>query len=369
MSVLYPLKFEAFPQYLQFGGQNLMYKMPPEKRMARDRLAEVWDISGHPKHYSVVANGPLKGHNLLDLMRSNGKELFGITYDYIVGDLFPLMVRFLDCQDDLPPAVHPDDEYATKTGIDEKGKTEAWYILESSPGAAVYIGLKPEVKEQKNIEALAIQGNIFDCLNRYPCQVGDVFLIPPGRPHSIGAGNVVYEIQQTSNAIFPFDWLGWNDKDQARRERDLGHAIEMVSLEKGKPDKIKPISLKNGLNKQEMLTVSKFFVLEKFVLQDRERVLLKTPCFNILTSLQGMVHIQTEVGRNTLLTKGETVLIPAVINSFTLVPEEESIVLCAYPPYDFKEIYRMLATSGHSRREILDLGGYGSSNPFSSLTC
>jgi len=368
MKDLYPLKFIAFPQYLRFGGNNLRYRLSSENNDYKKPLAETWELSGHPKHSSVIANGQYRDSTLSDIMELYGRELFGTNYNYKKNKLFPLMLRFLDCQEDLPPAVHPDDKAATKFALKEGGKTEACYILETSSDSYFYCGNKKGLKRNR-LKEISEKGEILNSLKAYPVHKSDVFLVPPGRPHSIGSGNLVYEIQRTSNAIFPFDWLDWKDKDSKRRASDLSRAIEIVSLESGNNDKISPLKIKNSKNIHEILAVSQYFVLEKYILKDNERISYRVPHFSILTCIDGHVLIMTENTKepSVSLNKGETALIPASINGFTIVPNEESIILSSYIPDIQSEVIAPLKDCGHSNEAIYGLGGYGSTNPFNKL--
>lgn len=365
MRTLYPLKFHPYPQFLRFGGTALLHRLPHGERDSSEPLAETWEVSGHPRHGSSVASGPLEGLTIPDLMRIYGKELIGPEYVYRDGHIFPLMLRFLDCRESLPPAVHPDSSYVKKAGLLEGEKTEAWYVLNADENAVVYCGNRPELNSV-NVSDIAVQGKIFDYLKSYSSKQGDVFLVPPGRPHSIGAGNVIYEIQQTSNAIFPFDWLAWQDKDQKRRDSDLYHACQCAVFEKGNNDKITAVKVKDDINKLDILTVSKYFALEKYTLREREEVCFRKPHFSIITCIVGRVLITSKDAPllSTELNEGQTALIPAIVNPFAMIPETESSVLCAYVPDIADEIIYPLKGLGYCMADIYRLGGYGSHNPF-----
>ncbi|MFC1822588.1 type I phosphomannose isomerase catalytic subunit [Thermodesulfobacteriota bacterium] len=362
---LYILKFAPFPQFLRFGGKSLYFRLNSEDRESGARLAETWELSGHPKHSSIVVNGALKGRTLTELCALYGCDLLGPGLCVDEANPFPIMLRFLDCRENLPPAVHPDDEYCKAYGLIEGGKTEAWYIIEADPGAVVYCGAKPGLTHNR-ILALSRNGLIFEHLKTYPTSSGDVFLVPSRRPHSIGAGNLVYEIQQTSNAIFPFDWLDWADKDEERRQSDLGHSVGIVDLEPGKPDKIQPLTIATGPNKHQLLTLCRYFCLEKFELTESRPLPEWESGFVILTCLKGRVGLSstTAPDEEVFIGFGETALVPACRRPVTIRPVGASLVLAAWAPRDIPRLRDRLAAEGYKAGAVSQLGGYG---PFNTL--
>ena len=162
---------------------------------------ESWEISAVPGDESVVANGPLKGLSLDRLVKQYGTELMGKSVIEQFGETFPLLVKFIDANADLSVQVHPDDTLA-KTRHNSFGKSEMWYIMQADKGGRIISGFKEEltrndynqrVKENRLIETLAV----------HEVQSGDVYYIPSGRVHAIGAGVLVAEIQQTFRYHLP----------------------------------------------------------------------------------------------------------------------------------------------------------------------
>ena len=272
------------------------------------------------------------------------------------------MLRLLDCQDDLPPAIHPDDKYCKSNNLDEKGKIEAWYIIENKPGSKVYCGFKNKLKRDE-ITKFDKNGAIFKKLKQYITNKGDVFLVPPKRPHSIGSGNLIYEIQQTSNAIFPFDWLDWDDKDEIRRNNDLNIAANLVDLQVGKPDKIKPLLISKKPNKHYLLTICKNFCLEKFEIKKDQFLPKIEPGFIFLTCITGKIEISSE--RNTdkmILTALDTVLIPSIFKSIKIKHIINSTLITARIPRNISILKKLLRENNYKISDIEQLGGYGSYN-------
>ena len=160
-------------------------------------IGESWELSGVAGHESIVADGPCKGMSLPDLLARYGAELVGRANYERFGNEFPLLVKFIDAREDLSVQVHPDDRLAWERHR-MKGKTEMWYVVDPLPGAHLRIGFDRPVTPEAYAAAVA-DHTICDLLRDHPIAEGDVFFLPAGRVHSIGAGAFVAEIQQTSD--------------------------------------------------------------------------------------------------------------------------------------------------------------------------
>ncbi|WP_121811438.1 type I phosphomannose isomerase catalytic subunit [Mucilaginibacter kameinonensis] len=214
MSALYPLKFKTIYKDKIWGGQKIKTYLHKDFG-SLPNCGETWEISGVKSDVSVVASGALEGESLADLLEQYKDELVGKkVYDHF-GNIFPLLVKFIDANDDLSVQVHPDDKLA-KERHNSFGKTEMWYIIEADPGSTLITGFNQEMTEQKYIDALN-SGHIMDILNREEAVADDVFFLPAGRVHTIGKGLLIAEIQQTSDItyrIYDFDRV--DDKGQKR---------------------------------------------------------------------------------------------------------------------------------------------------------
>ena len=203
-------KFEPIIQAKLWGGS----KIARLKGISdRNDIGESWEISGVEGFETVVAEGPYRGMPLNRLVATLKEQLVGRSVYQRHGNQFPLLFKFIDACDDLSIQVHPDDEAARRYGL-QSGKTEMWYVLSSAPGARLYNGLAVQT-DAEGLRQMVADKTIMQALAQYEISEGDVFFIPAGRIHAIGAGCMVAEIQQTSDTTYRL-------YDYDRRDRD-GH--------------------------------------------------------------------------------------------------------------------------------------------------
>ncbi|WP_345953290.1 type I phosphomannose isomerase catalytic subunit [Mucilaginibacter sp. PAMB04168] len=229
MSVLYPLKFKTIYKDKIWGGQKIRTYLHKDFGDLPN-CGETWEISGVKSDVSVVNGGALEGQSLADLLEQYKDELVGKAVYARFGNIFPLLVKFIDANDDLSIQVHPDDELAKKRH-NSFGKTEMWYVIEADPGSSLIAGFNQEVNEQVYVDKLN-SGHLTDILNREDVQAGDVFFLPAGRVHTIGKGLLIAEIQQTSDItyrIYDFDRV--DDKGQ-KRELHTEEALAAIDYKK-----------------------------------------------------------------------------------------------------------------------------------------
>src|ERR1700760_3487957 len=220
MSALYPFKFKTIYKDKIWGGHKI------ETYLYKDfgdlpNCGETWEISGVKSDVSVVANGDLEGESLADLVEKYQDQLVGKKVYEHFGNVFPLLVKFIDANDDLSIQVHPDDELGMERH-DSFGKTEMWYVIEADPGSTLIAGFNKELTEEEYLEKFN-SGRLTDILNKENVTAGDVFFLPAGRVHTIGKGLLIAEIQQTSDItyrIYDFD-----------RVDDKGHKRELHTEE------------------------------------------------------------------------------------------------------------------------------------------
>ena len=201
--MLYPIKFKPRVKERIWGGKAILEgKGKAVSRLAKDKLyGESWDLSSVKGDISVVANGMLKGNNLEEIIEVYMGELVGEQNFERYGLEFPLLIKYLDCNDRLSVQVHPNDELAEERH-QSFGKTEAWYIAECKEGAAIYLGFKDlNITREEYIAAVA-ESRLESMLNRVEVKKGDVFFIPAGTVHALGAGIEVVEVQQTSDVTY-----------------------------------------------------------------------------------------------------------------------------------------------------------------------
>jgi mannose-6-phosphate isomerase len=214
MTALYPLKFKTIYKDKIWGGQKIKTYLGKDFG-SLPNCGETWEISGVKSDVSVVDGGALDGESLADLLAQYKEELVGEKIYAHFGNIFPLLVKFIDANDWLSVQVHPDDELAKKRH-NSFGKTEMWYIIESDPGSTLIAGFNQQIDEKTYVEKLN-SGHLMDILNKETADAGDVFFLPAGRVHTIGKGLLLAEIQQTSDItyrIYDFDRV--DDKGNKR---------------------------------------------------------------------------------------------------------------------------------------------------------
>ncbi|HEY0055691.1 MAG TPA: type I phosphomannose isomerase catalytic subunit [Pedobacter sp.] len=224
----YPLKFRTIFKDKIWGGQKINTYL--EKDFSPlPNCGETWEISGVKSDVSVVENGELAGESLSGLLEKHKGELVGESVYQRFGNEFPLLIKFIDANEDLSIQVHPDDELAKKRHK-SFGKTEMWYVIQADEGATLIAGFNQKVNEEIYLEKLN-SGKLNDILNQETVKAGDVFFLPAGRVHTIGKGLLIAEIQQTSDItyrIYDFDRV--DDKGN-KRELHTKEALAALDYE------------------------------------------------------------------------------------------------------------------------------------------
>lgn len=222
--MLYPLTFRPIFKERVWGGREIerLYgkTLPPGAP-----IGESWEISDRPGNASVITNGPLAGKDLRWLMEHHATELLGEVKP-ATGNHFPLLCKILDAREKLSLQVHPPANQAA--GLGGEPKTEMWFIADAAPGAELYVGLKRGVTRAA-FEKKIGDGSVAECFHRLPVKAGNVMFLPSGRVHAIGAGLVIFEIQQNSDTTYRvFDW---NRVGLDGKPRDLHVAESLASID------------------------------------------------------------------------------------------------------------------------------------------
>jgi mannose-6-phosphate isomerase len=317
---LYPLKFESICLEKIWGGNRL--KTLLNKNYNAKNCGESWEISGVEGNISLVANGFLKGNDLSELIEIYMGDLVGDKVYEKFGNEFPLLIKFIDAQDDLSIQVHPNDELS-KERHNAFGKTEMWYVLDAAEGALINSGFNQPVDREKYLEHLE-NGNLTDLLKYDEVKVGDVFFIPAGRVHAIGKGSMVAEIQQTSDVTYRI--FDYNRKDDKGNERELHTDLALDAIDFSYLEDYKT-KYKAEINKSTNIVSCRYFttnILEFDQIIEKDYSLLDS--FVIYITLEGDFDI--DAGETTeKIEKGETVLIPANIEYLKLYPKKGKVKL------------------------------------------
>jgi mannose-6-phosphate isomerase len=221
---LYPLTFEPIFKERIWGGRNLetLYGKPLPPGL---RVGESWEISDRPGDESVIACGPLRGRTLHWLMEQGSAALLGPRGP--APARFPLLIKIIDAQDTLSLQVHPPPAVAARLGGEPK--TEMWYVARAEPGAELFVGLKKGVSRAE-FERLLADQTVAECFHRIAAQEGDAMFLPSGRVHALGAGTIIFEIQQNSDTTYRvFDW-NRVDRDGKARELHLPQSLASIDF-------------------------------------------------------------------------------------------------------------------------------------------
>ncbi len=308
----YPIKFYPILKEKIWGGTKLMTQL--HKKSTAKNVGESWELSDVNQNVSVVSNGKLKGKTLGELLETYKAELIGENNYTHFGNNFPLLIKYIDAKEDLSVQVHPNDTLAKKLH-NSFGKTEMWYIMQADADSKLVVGFSKEITPVQYLNYVD-EKKIPSILNYEKVKAGDAFLIEPGTVHTIGAGIVLAEIQQTSDITYRiYDWDRVDDRGNSR-ELHTDLAIEAINFRDKIKAKHKYSTFINSLNtivKCEYFTTN--FI---HVVGEKELDYEATDSFVIFMCVQGkaIISIDTHAEK---LNLGETVLIPATANKVTIV--------------------------------------------------
>ena len=279
------------------------------KQLPLHPLAETWECSTHPDGCSIVASGIDKCKTLAEVLQQH-PEFLG-TKTSATGDL-PVLIKLIDAAKDLSVQVHPDDAYAQQYEHEPNGKTEMWYILEAEPGASLIYGFsKPMQPEQ--LDTCLKENTILSYLQKIPVKKGDVFLIPAGTVHAIGAGIVLAEIQQRSNLTYRLYDYNRTDATGKKRPLHVEKAKAVIQFSANQPPQMKqPMQQKNGYRVQ-CLCKCPYFCTTLLTIQtacDWTNYQPDSDTFQVLLCISGSGTMQTK--ENALsFQKGDCIFLPA----------------------------------------------------------
>ncbi|MBO5832791.1 MAG: class I mannose-6-phosphate isomerase [Alistipes sp.] len=311
--MLYPLKFKPRVKERIWGGQAILAKKGKATgRLAKDKLyGESWDLSSVKGDVSVVANGFLKGNNLEEIIEVYMGELVGEENFEHYGLEFPLLIKYLDCNDKLSVQVHPDDALAEERH-NSFGKTEAWYVVDCKPGAAIYLGFKDLNLTREEYIAAVSESRLEELLNKVEVKPGDTFFIPAGTVHALGAGLEVVEVQQTSDITYRiYDW-DRVDAEGKSRELHTALAVDAIDFEADAELLHRKYELQKG-GEAKVIESNYFTMVLHDVAGGKNFDLSELDSFVVYIALNGSVRIFAD-GNEETLEEGEVILIPAEVN-------------------------------------------------------
>lgn len=307
-----PLIFTPILKSVLWGGDKICrYKDIPADGL--EKIGESWEISAVPGHESVVAEGPYAGCTLNELVRRFGAQLLGSEVERHFGGEFPLLIKFIDAARDLSVQVHPNDALARKRH-GSLGKTEMWYIIDADKDALIYSGLRRSITPEE-YERRVADNSFAELLAAHDSAPGDVFFLPAGRIHAIGAGNLLAEIQESSDVTYRIYDYGRRDAEGNLRELHTELAKEAIDFEARADYKSAPLPV--GQAECEVVTCDHFTVGRMLVDGSAPLTILGPDSFTVLMCIEGSVKVDY-AGGMLELRRGHTLLFPACLASVSL---------------------------------------------------
>jgi mannose-6-phosphate isomerase len=319
--MLYPFTFHPVFKERVWGGRRLetLYgkALPPDVP-----IGESWEVSDRPGDESVIANGPLAGKSLRWLMENHGTDLLGRARPAAAGR-FPLLCKILDAREKLSLQVHPPAGKA----VDLRGepKTEMWHIAEAAAGAELFVGLKPHVTRAE-FESRIHTGEVADCFHRIPVHGGDTMFLPSGRVHAIGAGLVIFEIQQNSDTTYRvFDWnrTGFDGKP---RELHVPQSLASIDFTDVEPALVDAPFADRGPLAASALVRDLLFNADLYLARTAAMTSLSPPLLRVAAVVTGRVRVSGG-GVELELQPGQFSVIPARVTDAALAFDRDSRLL------------------------------------------
>lgn len=320
--MLYPLKFHPILKKKIWGGERLSYKSEQHE----ESIGESWEISAVQDNISVVSNGILADNDLQELIEVYMGDLVGDSVYEKFGIEFPLLIKYIDANDNLSVQVHPDDATA-KERHNAYGKTEMWYTVDADKDASLVMGFNQEIDKAEYLQALRAN-ELMKLLNTEKVKKGDCFFIPAGLVHAINKGCFIAEIQQTSDITYRIH--DYNRKDSAGNLRELHTDLATDVIDYHYHSKHKEDYTPQD-NTSVQLVKCPYFTTNLLVFdRDIEKEYVRLDSFVIYMCLQGKFTITTGECDPVVVNKGETVLVPACFKNLTLYPDDVTQLLEIY---------------------------------------
>lgn len=311
---MYPFVFKPILKEIIWGGTDI-YSFKGLKP-SDTKIGESWELSQVEGNYSIVDNGVLEGKTIGELIEAYGSKLLGEKVVSQFGKVFPLLIKFIDARDNLSIQVHPDDELAQKRH-QSFGKTEMWYVIKAAPNATLYSGFSQQIDADEYVRRIK-NNSIMDVLQRYEVKEGNVFFLPAGRVHAIGAGCFIAEIQQTSNITYRI--YDYNRKDANGNGRELHTELAKDAIDYTISDDYRTHYATKKNNPVELVHC-KYFMTNLLELdKPMKRDFLLINSFVVYICMDGAMSICDDKGNELTVHQGQTVLIPAETQYISITP-------------------------------------------------
>ena len=325
---MYPLKFEPIYQYRLWGGRRLEHWL--SKPLPKDEpVGEAWILSDRKDHASKVTDGPLKGSTLTELMKKFPNEIMGKGGSHF--DRFPLLLKFLDCNEVLSVQVHPSDDQKDFIPEGDTGKTEAWVVLETGKDSRIYAGLKKGTTKESLVKSIENK-SVSEKLHSFVPKKDDAVFIHSGTVHTLG-GTVVFEVQENSDVTFRlYDWDRNDPKTGKPRDLQVDKAIACIDFNQVEIGPVPPIK-SWVVENAEKLFDNEHFKLWRIESETELTLGLKDEPV-ILVCLEGNGTMDYNK-KDYSISKGEVMLIPAAVGQLDMAPGQKITLLqIAIPKQD-----------------------------------
>jgi mannose-6-phosphate isomerase len=339
------------PRYVEriWGGEDLATRLGKPAPRGKP-IGESWEIYEE----NPVVNGDYAGQTIGELRKTMGRDLTGhVSPD----ELFPLLTKLIDAHEVLSVQVHPDDRFARRLEHQPYGKTECWYVIDAAPGAELTYGFARDTGPQE-YEELVERGELEEILRSLPVKAGDVVYIPAGTVHAIGAGIVLYELQQTSDVTYRI--YDWNRRDAQGKSRELhvDKARQVLDYHRWTRGPVKPLHRPG--DGRTMLIAGPYFCMELIEAADesapgRAGELSTHQSAVPICALERPLVVRA-AGGEAELAPYSSLLVPAAAGSYSLEPAGSDAAtaraLVAYVPVSQEATREDLRSRAFSEQEI-----------------
>ncbi len=307
-----------------WGGDKIIpYK---DLDSAQTNVGESWELSGVAGDESVVSDGQYKGLTIVELIDTLKQELVGAKNYELFGNQFPLLIKFIDAREPLSIQVHPDDALSMERH-GKKGKTEMWYVIDADKEATLKVGFSEQISPEQYEQRIA-DDTITDVLETHPIAASDVFFLPAGRIHSIGAGAFIAEIQQTSDVTYRI--YDFNRKDSEGNARELHTELSKLAINYEVLPEYKTM-YDGGKNNEISLVDCEYFTTKIY---DLDQPLVcdfsSIDSFVVMICVEGCAKLKSDDGAITTIKSGQMILMPATTASVSVEPDQTVKFLTSY---------------------------------------
>lgn len=320
-----PIIFKPYFKSVIWGGDRIAaFK---DVAIGLESVGESWEISAVPGNESVVADGPLKGLSISELTEKYGADFLGTEVMKKYRSGFPLLIKIIDARADLSVQVHPDDALAADRH-NSPGKTEMWYIIDSLPDAKIYSGLKAELSPESYRKRIA-DNSIMEVVGVHESAPGQFYYVPAGTIHAIGAGNLLAEVQQTSDITYRV--YDYDRRDSEGNSRPLHTELAVDAIDYRYPNDITPTARIFDVTTEGVVT-SPYFKTDFLSLKDDEYFTVDTDgrSFAIIMVTEGNITVcRTTDGKEYAYSRGSTVLLPASMPECTIKGTAKVLLITA----------------------------------------